>query len=186
MLNNQFHKRHLEHIDIGDFSYGKPDVIECGEGARVHIGKFCSIAEGVTILLGGNHRTDWISTYPFNVLLPGEYGSIKGHPATKGDVWIGNDVWIGRGSLILSGVHIGDGAVIGANSVVSKDVPDYAVVAGNPAEIKKSRFDFYELITLKEIKWWDWDVDRIAEAVPILQSGDVAGLWKYWKGWKDA
>ena len=173
-------------MDIGDFTYGKPDVIQCGEGARLHIGKFCSIADGVTVMLGGNHRTDWITTYPFNALLPGEYGNIKGHPATKGDVVIGNDVWIGRGALILSGVHIGDGAVIAAASVVTHHVNPYSVVAGNPAVEKKKRFDGYHVHRLLEMQWWDWDVDRIAEAVPMLQNENVDGLYEWWKGWKDA
>lgn len=186
LLKGKYPERHTKHMDIGEFTYGKPEVIECGEGAKLHIGKFCSIADDVTVLLGGNHRTDWITTYPFNSLLPGEYGDIKGHPATKGDVCIGNDVWIGRGALILSGVRIGNGAVIGANAVVTHHVFPYSLVAGNPATRKKSRFEGSEIRKLIEMNWWDWDVDRIAEAVPLLQSDDISKLYEYWKGWKDA
>ena len=182
LLNNKFPARNKKHLYIGDFTYGEPKIIECGEGARCHIGKFCSIAEDVIVMLGGNHRTDWITTYPFNVLLPGEYGDIKGHPATKGDVWIGNDVWIGRGAMILSGVFIGDGAVIAANAVVTRDVRPYSVVAGNPAEWKKFRFSFEDRATLLGVEWWNWDVDMIAEAVPLLQSGDIKGLVDYYVG----
>ena len=184
-LHKQYHERHLDYMDIGNFTYGEPMIVQCGEGARCHIGKFCSIAEGVTVMLGGNHRTDWVTTYPFNSLLPGFYGNIKGHPATKGDVWIGNDVWIGRGALILSGVHIGDGAVIGANSVVTHHVYPYSLVAGNPAERKKERFDGIQTRKLLEMQWWNWDIDRIAEAVPILQSNRVIELYEWWKGWSN-
>lgn len=99
------------------------------EESNLIIGKFCSIAGGVTIFLGGNHRLDWISTYPFNMLeeeFP-EAKMIKGHPATKGDVKIGNDVWIGQNAVIMSGIIIGNGAVIAANSVVTKNIKDYEV-----------------------------------------------------------
>lgn len=95
---------------VGRHTYGNPEIIEWGEGATLSIGAFCSIAEGVAIFLGGNHRLDWVTTYPFNYLWECGAG-FQGHPATKGDVVIGNDVWIGRNAAILSGVHIGDGAV---------------------------------------------------------------------------
>ena len=143
------------------------------------IGKFCAIAEGVTVLLGGNHRTDWISTFPFSVLWPEVAGHIKGHPATRGDVVIGNDVWIGWGALILSGVKIGDGAVIGAHSVVSRDVPPYAIVCGNPAIIKKYRFDEESIQKLLAISWWNWPDEEIAEVVPMLLSQDIGAFLEY-------
>ncbi len=108
--------------EIGEHTYGKPRVISWKEGSTLKIGKYCSISRGVTIFLGSEHRIDWVSTYPFPYLWE-EGKSIKGHPATKGDVVIGNDVWIGYGVTILSGVCIEDGAVIGACSLVSQDVP---------------------------------------------------------------
>jgi acetyltransferase-like isoleucine patch superfamily enzyme len=93
---------------IGEFTYGVPQIFDWQEGARLIIGKFCSIADNVKIFLGGEHRTDWITTFPFsakefNDLFP-EAKKIKGHPKTKGDVIIGNDVWIGYDAIILSGV----------------------------------------------------------------------------------
>lgn len=157
----------------GEFSYAwQPRIKSWGEGTVCRIGKFCSIAGDVQIFLGGNHRSDWISTYPFNQLLPDAYGDIKGHPMSKGDVVIGNDVWIGNNVMIMSGVTIGDGAVIGAGSVVTKDVPHYAIAAGAPARVKKYRFPPGVRNILLRMKWWDWPLDRIAEAVPLLQSGN--------------
>ncbi|TDK43317.1 CatB-related O-acetyltransferase [Algoriphagus formosus] len=163
---------------FGDYTYGIPEILEWGEGATLTIGKFCSIAENVTIFLGGNHRIDWISTYPFNVLNNDFERAAKnvGHPATKGDVVIGNDVWIGRGAVILSGITIGDGAVIGANSVITKNIPAYEVYAGNPAKFIKKRFNDEEIDFLKELRWWDFSVSRINDIVDILQSSELSEL----------
>ena len=174
-------------IEIGDFTYGEPILRSWArdgeENARCVIGKFCSIGGNVQIILGGNHRNDWITTYPFNQLLPENYGYIKGHPATKGDVIIGNDVWIGSDVKIMSGVHIGDGATIAASAVVAKDVAPYSVVAGNPAVFKKWRYSA-DYIGQK-VKWWDWPLEKIAEAIPFLQSDDTYGLMNLIKGWGD-
>ncbi|WP_308462078.1 CatB-related O-acetyltransferase [Mesorhizobium sp. INR15] len=81
--------------------------------------------------------------------------------SSKGPIRIGNDVWIGRRAIILSGVTIGDGAVIGAGAVVSKDVPPYAVVVGNPAALVRYRFNSGQIASLLEIRWWDWEDDLI-------------------------
>lgn len=162
-------------FEIGDYTYGCPNVMYWDESTRLHIGRFCSIADGVTILLGGNHRMDWVTTYPFNVLFEPfpNADNIKGHPATKGDVWIGNDVWIGHGATILSGVHIGDGAVIGAEAIVTKDVSPYSVVVGNPAKEIMKRFNEETIKALLEIKWWEWDEDKINNEIELLCSDDT-------------
>lgn len=158
---------------VGEFTYAwKPRIKSWGEGTTCRIGKFCSIAGDVQIFLGGNHRNDWITTYPFNQLLQDVYGNIKGHPMSKGDVVIGNDVWIGNNVMIMSGVTIGDGASIGAGAVVTKDVPPYAIAAGVPATVKKYRFAPGVRTILLKMRWWDWPIDKIAEAVPLLQSGN--------------
>ena len=158
--------------DIGDFTYGFPKIFSWGEGAKLKIGRFCSIARDVEIYLGGEHRIDWITTYPFNALFP-DHSEIKGHPKTKGDVVIGNDVWIADRAIILSGVTIGDGAVIGARSVVIKDVKPYEIVAGNPAKHIKFRFDEKVIKELLEIKWWNWETSKIDSCVHLLQSDDI-------------
>jgi acetyltransferase-like isoleucine patch superfamily enzyme len=154
---------------IGDHTYGKPRVISWGEGASLTVGKYCSISRNVIIFLGSEHRTDWISTYPFPVLWK-EAEGIPGHPSTKGDVVIGNDVWIGYGATILSGVRIGDGAVIGAGSVVTKDVPPYAIVAGNPCHLVKYRFDEETIKRLLRIRWWDWADHKVRENIKYICS----------------
>lgn len=161
--------------NIGEHSYGAPRIIDFGEGTTVKIGKYCSIAEGVVIMLGGNHRLDWVTTYPFPALSdrwPGAKG-IKGHPKSKGDVIIGNDVWIGTDAMILSGVSIGDGAAIAAMAVVVKDVPPYSIVAGNPAKVIKLRFPDEDIAKLLEICWWDWPEENINQKVHILCDGNV-------------
>ena len=157
---------------IGKFSFGYPKVKSWGENATLKIGSFCSIAPGVNIVLGGEHRIDWITTYPFNKILH-EYKYLKGHPATKGDIIIGNDVWIGMNATILSGVTIGDGAVIGANSLVTNDVEPYMIVGGNPAKPIRKRFDQQTIDRLLRIKWWDWDIEKIKRNVPDLLSKQV-------------
>ena len=147
------------------FRYGDSD-------ANLEIGNYCSFAADVKIFLGGEHRTDWVSTYPFNALHP-EFSHIEGHPRSKGDVRIGNDVWLGRGAVVLSGVTIGDGAAIGAYSVVTKDVPDYAIVGGNPAKLLKMRFPPEVVERLRAIQWWNWSPERVKRAVPYLQNSNI-------------
>jgi acetyltransferase-like isoleucine patch superfamily enzyme len=158
--------------EIGDWTYGKPRVMSWDARTKLVIGKFCSIADDVTILLGGEHRTDWVTTYPFNVLFD-DASSFLGHPHTKGDVVIENDVWIGQGSLILSGVTIGNGSAIAAKSVVTKDVSPYSIVGGNPARLIKYRFSDSTIEQLQQIAWWNWPISRIQEAWPLLLSDAV-------------
>lgn len=157
---------------IGQGTYGNPEILRFGNDASLEIGSYTSIAKGVKIFLGGEHNTDWVTTYPFNVIW-GKDIHMKDHPKTKGDVIIGNDVWIANNAVLLSGVNIGDGAVIGANSVVAKDVPAFAIVAGNPARIIKYRFDENTIQRLLEIKWWEWDRQRIEQALPALLNNDT-------------
>ncbi|PKL18933.1 MAG: hypothetical protein CVV49_03575 [Spirochaetae bacterium HGW-Spirochaetae-5] len=156
--------------EIGDFTYGKPNIIF--KQSNLKIGKFCSIADNVTIFLGGNHRSDWITTYPF-VSFFKDAKLYTGHPATKGDVIIGNDVWIGYGVCIMSGCRIGDGVVVGANSVITKDIPPYSIVAGNPARVVRYRFRRNEIESLLKIEWWNWPIEKIKEAWPDLMNSDV-------------
>ena len=164
-------------FSVGKFSYGinAPLVFNNTTGDKsgsLKIGKFCSIGSGVIILLGGEHRPDWVTTYPFSTFF-GKFKDYKGTSTTKGDVIIGSDVWIGMNVLILSGVTVGDGAVIGAGSVVTKDIQPYAIVAGNPAKLIRKRFDQDTIDRLLEIKWWDWDAERINENMALLLSNNL-------------
>lgn len=138
----------------------------------LHIGNFCSIGSGVTVLVGGNHRSDWATTYPFATPSP-EFSEKWQVPpmechSTNGHVEIGNDVWIGSDVTILSGVTIGNGAIIGTKSVVSRDVPHYGVAVGNPASVTRWRLDVESEEAMERIAWWDWDDDKIREAIPYL------------------
>ncbi len=169
-------------FEIGDYTYGKPEIKRYGSSAKLKIGKYCSIAGRVRILLGGNHRTDWVTTYPFEFpegCSPWpEIPVVKNHTTSKGDVVIGSDVWIGHGSMILSGVTVGDGAVIGACSVVTKDVPPYAVVAGNPARVLRKRFDDQTIQKLLTLRWWDWPAEKVGEKLHILRSPQIELLFE--------
>ena len=92
---------------------------------------------------------------------------------SKGPVVIGHDVWIGRGATILSGVTIGDGAVVAAHSVVTKSVGPYSIVAGNPARLVRQRFSEDQTAALLRICWWDWPIETIREAWPLLLSDGI-------------
>lgn len=170
--------------EIGDYTIGWADILDyewavdtMERRTEIRIGKFCNLAEGAKIFKGGNHRVDWLSTYAFNVLDP-EFKHIKGHPATNGDVIIGNDVWLCYGATVLSGVKIGDGAVIATGSIVTSDVPPYAIVAGVPAKVIRMRFDESTVNYLLELKWWDLPYEKIRLIVPELMSGDIEQLKK--------
>lgn len=158
---------------VGDHTYGYNNLridIYKGSEAKVVIGKYCSIAKDVICITGGIHQIDVVSTYPFRIKfdLPGKYED--GMPYTKGDIVIGNDVWIGTGVTILSGVTIGHGAVIAAFAVVTKDVPPYAMVGGNPAKIIRFRFNDNKINILLEQKWWNWSADKLRNEINYLNN----------------
>lgn len=176
-------KHWTERFEVGRrtyCSYGEPNILHWGEPAKLKVGAFCSLAGGINIFLGGNHRTDWITTFPFPAFL--ESGNaITDFTTTKGDVVIGNDVWIGEGVTILSGVRIGNGSVVGTRSVVTKDVPPYGIVAGNPAKLIRLRFTDSEIAHLQQLAWWDWPDSAIEKALPYLLSNNIPELLKFSK-----
>lgn len=127
----------FDKVKIGKSTYGTLHVYQWGHAdEKLDIGDYVSIADGVTFLLGGNHSYTGITTFPVKVKLLGHTREAQ----TKGPICVGDDVWIGHNALILSGVSIGQGAIIAAGSVVSKNVPPYSIVAGNPARVVKYRF----------------------------------------------
>ena len=158
-------------LEIGAFSYGLEFYVHWhGEPARVVIGKYCSIAEGARFFAGAEHRTEWATTYPFSHI-PDDWAELRtigGHPATRGDVVIGNDVWLGFGCAIRSGVHVGDGAVIGMGAIVTRDVPAYAVVTGNPATVMRYRFPEDVVARLKALAWWNLPDEVVRRLAPRL------------------
>jgi hypothetical protein len=130
----------------------------------------------VRVFLGGEHRYDWVSTYPFRIRFELEGAYEDGLPASKGDVTIGNDVWIGAHATILSGVTIGDGAVVGAGAVVAKDVPPFGIVVGNPARLLRYRFSDEQRAALLRIRWWEWPDEKVMASVEELSCADLSAF----------
>lgn len=166
-------------IHCGKYSYctgSLPKVRYATGNETLKIGKYCSLSSDITFFLGGEHRTDYATTYPFNAF-PAQWGNTtETINYSKGNIVIGNDVWIGYGAKILSGVTIGDGAVIGAGSLVTKDVPAYAIVGGNPTKIIRYRFDEKTIAKMLELKWWDWPEAKVQENISLLSSGRLEEL----------
>jgi virginiamycin A acetyltransferase len=148
-------------VSIGkNTSISGPNTDLYSEINKITIGNFCSIARNVSFQ-EYFHKSDRITTYMINSLI--FKSDIKEDITSKGDIVVGNDVWIGTHCVILSGVKIGNGAIIGSNSVVNRDVPDYAIVAGSPARIIKYRFEQLTIDLLNEVKWWNWDDNKIKQ-----------------------
>ena len=178
-------------IIVGDFTYIADSDFESHvthlyewNGDRLIIGKFCQIAAGVEFVMNGaNHQMNAVSTFPF-FTLEGWNASApqKSDMPLKGDTVIGNDVWIGQNATIMPGVHIGDGAIIGANSLVSKDVEPYTIVAGNPIRVIRKRFDDEFIDLLERFKWWDKSIEEINNLIPILTNGDLEKVRAELKG----
>jgi acetyltransferase-like isoleucine patch superfamily enzyme len=165
-------------MEVGKHTYGHKNIKVIWENsAELTIGSFCSFADNIKIYLGGNHRTDWITTYPFGHINKYVFEHDgNGHPATRGNVTIGNDVWIGSNVTIMSGVTIGSGAVIGANSHVISNVKPYAVVGGNPAQLFYFRFSNEVIKKLLKLKWWDLSDKEINKIIPLLCSNNIDWL----------
>ena len=179
-------------IEVGDYTYyDDPDGPEHFEknvlyhfdfiGDKLIIGKFCAIAKDVTFMMNGaNHQSTGFSTYPFFIFGNGWEKSAPqpGDLPFKGNTEIGNDVWIGYNATIMPGVKIGNGAIIASKSVVTNDVPAYAVVGGNPAKIIKQRFDDKTINALLSIAWWDWSSDKITAHLDAITQNNLDLLSK--------
>lgn len=147
-------------------------------GDKLIIGKFCMIASDVKFIMNGaNHLTKSLTSYPFAIFGNGWENAMDGKQyPQKGNIVIGNDVWIGYNATIMAGVTIGDGAIIAANSTVIKDVEPYSIVGGNPATEIKKRFTTDVIEKLLELKWWEWDIEKITKNISKLTSSDVNKL----------
>jgi virginiamycin A acetyltransferase len=181
-----------ENIEIGDFTYyddplGPDKFVErCVLhhypfiGDRLIIGKFCALAEGLRFIMNGaNHAMSGFSTYPFNIFGHGwEKGfDVKTWEAeNRGDTVVGNDVWIGMEAVVMPGVTIGSGSIVAARSVVTHDVPPYAIVAGNGAKVVKMRFDKRTVARLLDIAWWDWPVEKISRNLNAIRGANLKAL----------
>lgn len=176
-------------IIVGDYTYydDLEDVHRFEQNVKYHfdfigdrliIGRFCMIASGTTFIMnGGNHLTQAVSAYPFAIFGADWADAMDGRAYPyRGDTVIGNDVWIGHEATIMPGVTIGDGAIIGTKAVVTRDVPPYAIVAGNPAQVVKMRFEAAQIEQLLALQWWHWPIEKITRHVKALTQGDVAAL----------
>jgi acetyltransferase-like isoleucine patch superfamily enzyme len=169
-----FFKELPEGVSAGEWSYGNLRALrQAGPWKRtdMRVGKFCSLGMGFCALLGSEHNTDWVSTYPFAIAGLSEH--IEGHPKTFGDIEIGNDVWVGMNVTVFSGTRVGDGAVIAAGSYLRGDVPPYSIYGGNPARLLSFRFRPEVIQRLQQIAWWNWPLERIKKAVPLLSQKKV-------------
>jgi acetyltransferase-like isoleucine patch superfamily enzyme len=161
-------------LEVGRHTYGPVDFHVTfpmyTEGARTIVGAFCSISPECRILGGGEHVIDRASTFPLNARLFDPAGRTGLDSHDTGPTIIGNDVYIGVGAIVLSGVSVGDGAVVGAGAVVTKSVPAYAIVGGNPARVIRYRFDSETRERLLSLRWWEWEDSEIEASLDWFMS----------------
>lgn len=151
-------------VSVGKMTYGAIRVLTYNNNSLLSIGNYCSIAPEVVFILSADHNLDKLSTFPFKVKIL--YQAYEG--VSKGDIIVDDDVWIGYRSIILSGVHIGQGAVIAAGSVVTKDVPPYAIVGGTPAKVIKFRFNADIIKKLRKIDYGNITREKIESNIDLL------------------
>lgn len=148
---------------------------------RLVIGKYCGLGAGIRFLMStANHDTDALTTFPFPIFGGAwlEHMETFADRRSRGDTVVGNDVWIGYRVTVMPGVRIGDGAVVAAMSVVTEDVPPYAVVGGNPAKVLRYRFEPDTVARLRRLAWWDWPAETVTAHLPALMSADITALEK--------
>lgn len=160
MYNTIYNKVSLNEVTLGDFTYiaGNTSI------SKTTIGKFCSIGPDCKIGLGKHPTKDFVSTHPifFSTLKQAQITfADKDYFKEFENITVGNDVWIGANVIIVDGVSIGNGAIIAAGSVVTKNIPHYAIVGGIPAKIIRNRFEKEEIEKLLEMKWWDMDISYL-------------------------
>jgi acetyltransferase-like isoleucine patch superfamily enzyme len=168
---------HLWYADRGTYFDRNVNILTWSDEYKIVLGKYNSIGRDCNFFLHSYHRADWITTSS-QLLGPvtpeiAEMHMKMGHPTCKGDIIIENDVWIGAYATIMSGVKISNGAIVAANSVVTKDVPPYSIVAGNPAKIVKYRFDESQIEKLLKLSWWNWDEDKIKNEALTMWSNNI-------------
>jgi virginiamycin A acetyltransferase len=179
-----------EKIEVGDYTYyddpGDPTAFEqnnvlYGYGPeRLVIGRYCALAEGVRFIMSGaNHPILGPSTFPFGIF-GGSWEEktidLVYSAPSRGDTVVGNDVWLGYRTLVMPGVTIGDGAIVAAASVVTGDIPAYAIAGGNPARVLRMRYDEEDVARLLRAAWWDWPVELVTEHARTIMSGTPAEL----------
>jgi virginiamycin A acetyltransferase len=176
-------------IEVGEYTYyDDPDdatgfetnnVLYHYGPDKLIIGKFCAFATGVRFVMNGaNHRMNGPSTYPFPIM-GGDWAQhmdLLTNLPVRGDTVVGNDVWLGLGVAVMPGMKIGHGAIVAAGSVVTSDIPDYAIAGGNPATVIRTRFPQPDIDRLVALAWWDWPAEHISKHVRTIMSGTVDDL----------
>ncbi|MDE9451718.1 CatB-related O-acetyltransferase [Aliiroseovarius sp. Z3] len=175
-------------IEVGDFTYASDFDPPPADGwaarlapyhfpmsaGRLIIGRFCQIAHGVRfITAAANHAYAGLTSFPFGIFALDQ--EIMAQPDSR-DTKIGHDVWLGYGAMVCPAVTIGNGAIIGTGAVVRDDVPDYAIVSGNPAQLVRMRLSPADIDRMNRLAWWDWPVEQIARARDALEAGDLDAL----------
>lgn len=177
-------------IEVGEYTYyddeqgaagfQERNVLYAYGPEKLIIGRYCAIASGTKFMMAGSaHPAMGVSTFPFTIF-GGTWAEktldvVTGMPS-RGDTVIGNDVWFGYGVLVMPGVRIGDGAIVAAGSVVTADVPPYAIVGGSPATVLRKRFAADDIDRLLRAAWWDWPVELVTEHVRTIMTGTPAEL----------
>ncbi|MBB6469600.1 acetyltransferase-like isoleucine patch superfamily enzyme [Aminobacter lissarensis] len=167
--------KHADHepllgIEIGRKTYGVGKATLIGyypNDNPLSVGSFCSIADEVVFFFRTDHRPDLVSTYPGYSIA--STGDLFDDSVFKGPTVVGHDVWIGYRAMIMPGVSIGNGAVVAAGSVVTKDIPPYAIVAGNPAKLVRMRFDPDTVSVLQAVQWWNWSPGKIRANIDLFR-----------------
>lgn len=158
----------------GEGSGATPQVVVFAgdDETRLVVGRYCGIASTATFLLGGAHPVDRVALFPFRIRwrLPG--AGLDGFPASNGDILVEDGAWVAHGALVLSGVRIGRGAVVAAGAVVTKDVPPYWIVGGNPAMPIRQRVDDEAVAAIEASRWWERDRAEILRTLDEL-NGEV-------------
>ena len=172
-------------IEVGDYTYYhdlyNPESFEKNnviifQTSKLIIGKFCQIAQGTKFITSdANHPLNGFSTFPF-FIFGNEWAQYTPELTNKGDTLVGNDVWFGCNATIMPGVQIGDGAIIGAAAVVTKNVPPYTIVGGNPAKEIRKRFSDETIRQLLEIKWWNWNFEKISQSIEAIVGANIEKL----------
>jgi acetyltransferase-like isoleucine patch superfamily enzyme len=165
-------------VTLGTGTYGVPPILTFMlDNTGLRVGNYSSL--GSLIMLGGKHPTDRVTTYPHRIWMGMEGAGEDGFPIPSADTIVGSDVWLCYEAVILSGVTIGDGAIVAAGAVVTKDVPPYAIVGGNPARLIRYRYPEEQRQALLDIRWWDWPEHEVRAAVPLLAGDDIDAFIAY-------
>lgn len=185
-----FLKAVIDHpnIEVGEYSYYNDfadpknyartlaPYLYPGCPEKLIIGNFVQIAHGTRFITSSaNHQIEGISTFPF-IIFGGEFANYTPHFPHKGNTVIGHDVWLGHESIIMPGVTVGSGSIIATRAVVTKNVPAYSIVAGNPAKVVKMRFTPDAIERLLAIAWWNWPIELITAHLPQITSQEITAL----------